>query len=241
MQNRYTGDIGDFGKLGLLRCLHSHGLSIGVNWYLIPDEIHNGDGRHVGYLEKDGYRECDQKLWDELKRIVDSGKRAVSSLQKEEILQAAYYSKILDNRSKTKPERTTLREEWHKNALEYLRGLDVIFLDPDNGLIVSSAEGTPKANKFVEPGEVAAYFKQGSSVVYYQHKARKKDSFYIDQHEHLLAEQGLKRSSGLGLKFVTTSQRYYFFLIQPQHGDRISMAVESMLDTPWKAHFCQLD
>ena len=33
MQNRYTGDIGDFGKLGLLRQLSRTGLSIGVNWY----------------------------------------------------------------------------------------------------------------------------------------------------------------------------------------------------------------
>lgn len=46
MQNRYVGDIGDFGKLGLLRQLHKTGLSIGVNWYLTPDETHNGDGWH---------------------------------------------------------------------------------------------------------------------------------------------------------------------------------------------------
>lgn len=51
MQNRYVGDIGDFGKLGLLRQLSKTGLSVGVNWYLTPDETHNGDGRHIGYLE----------------------------------------------------------------------------------------------------------------------------------------------------------------------------------------------
>ena len=49
MQDRYTGDIGDFGKLGLLRWL-STSLSIGVNWYLVPDESHNGDGRHTNYV-----------------------------------------------------------------------------------------------------------------------------------------------------------------------------------------------
>ena len=40
MQNQYTGDIGDFGKLGLLRVLQESGLTIGVNWYLVPDENH---------------------------------------------------------------------------------------------------------------------------------------------------------------------------------------------------------
>ena len=31
MQNRYTGDIGDYSKLGLLRALQSAGFSIGLN------------------------------------------------------------------------------------------------------------------------------------------------------------------------------------------------------------------
>ncbi len=35
MQDRYAGDIGDFGKIGLLRALRVQGLSIGVNWYLV--------------------------------------------------------------------------------------------------------------------------------------------------------------------------------------------------------------
>ena len=30
MRDRYTGDIGDFGKLGLLRILESQGLTIGL-------------------------------------------------------------------------------------------------------------------------------------------------------------------------------------------------------------------
>lgn len=29
MQNRYAGDVGDFGKLGLLRFLENQGLRIG--------------------------------------------------------------------------------------------------------------------------------------------------------------------------------------------------------------------
>ena len=37
MQNRYAGDIGDFGKLGLLRTLYAAGFSVGVNWYLNPN------------------------------------------------------------------------------------------------------------------------------------------------------------------------------------------------------------
>ena len=88
MQNRYTGDIGDFSKLGLLRALRAEGLSIGLNWYLTPDESHNSDGRHVGYLEKDAFRACDEELWLELKAIVGSGCRKSRHLESEHILKA---------------------------------------------------------------------------------------------------------------------------------------------------------
>ena len=33
MQDCYAGDIGDYGKIALLRELHGQGLCIGVNWY----------------------------------------------------------------------------------------------------------------------------------------------------------------------------------------------------------------
>ena len=75
MQERYTGDIGDFSKMGLLRVLQAAGMSIGVNWYLAPSENHNGDGKHVKYLEQDRFRKCDEELWFELKDIVKKEQR----------------------------------------------------------------------------------------------------------------------------------------------------------------------
>ena len=62
MQNRYVGDVGDFGKFGMLRCMENSGLSIGVNWYLVEDENHNNDGKHIGYVKDDKYRGCDDEL-----------------------------------------------------------------------------------------------------------------------------------------------------------------------------------
>ena len=105
MQGRYAGDIGDYGKLGLLRTLRAAGLSIGVNWYLTPDEKHNDDGKHTEYLERNLYCNCDEDLWDELKTIVDTGNRTVSALEKKSILDAAFYSDCLNFSNKSKPER----------------------------------------------------------------------------------------------------------------------------------------
>ena len=48
MQNRYAGDVGDFGKYGLLRtlCREPPLLSLGVVWYLVSDEQGDQDSLH---------------------------------------------------------------------------------------------------------------------------------------------------------------------------------------------------
>ena len=240
MQNRYTGDIVDFGKLGLLRQLRLTGLSIGVNWYLTPDETHNGDGRHIAYLKNDAFRVCDEQLWSVLGQIVNTGKRQVSALECPDILQASYYSQVLDFSGINKAERQVLRWEWHNRAIQQLKDCDIVFVDPDNGLIVPSAEGTPKSNKFVLPLELAEYYRVGASVIYYQHKARRPDEFYAAQNKSLIESGVFPGAVGLGLKFRTTSQRYYFFLIQPKHLPTISACVGRLVNIPWGQHFSLL-
>ena len=237
MQNRYTGDIGDFGKLGLLRVLQAAGFSIGVNWYLTPNEDHNQDGKYTDYED---HRSCDEALWLELKQIVDSGNRTVAALQKEIILKAKFYDQPLDFKGKKKAERQQIREDWHEKALKKLFGLDLVFADPDNGLIVRSAERKPKENKYVLPKELAEYYEQGSSVIYYQHKARRQDSYYEDQHRRLLSRPEFEDASGLGIKFWRTSHRYYFFILHPEHKAKVKKAVLEMLNSEWRNCFSEL-
>ena len=237
MQNRYTGDIGDFGKLGLLRQISEAGFSIGVNWYLTPDESHNGDGRHIGYLRNEAFRVCDEQLWRMLGEIVESGKRQVRELECDDCLTAKFYSEILDFSNIEKSERQISRWEWHSRAKQLLQGCDIVFADPDNGLIVHSAEGIRKENKFVLPMELAEYYSAGASVIYYQHKARRTDDFYTMQHRNLMGCGAFPGAKGLGLKFKTTSQRYYFFLMHPQHVGRLRSCVEEMKAAAWKKHF----
>lgn len=117
MQNRYTGDIGDFSKLGLLRALQAAGLSVGLNWYLTPDETHNSDGRHVNYLYQDEYRKCDEELWLGLKAIVGGETREVRYMENESILPATFFSDCIDFRGKKKAEGIERRAEWFAKSL----------------------------------------------------------------------------------------------------------------------------
>jgi hypothetical protein len=237
MQNRYSGDIGDFGKLGLLRTLTADGFLVGVNWYLTPDETHNDDGRHTGYLKKPEFKSCDVQLWDTLGEIVASGIREVRALETLGLLKANFYARPLDLSDTNRTEREALRWEWHCLAMEKLCKCNVVFVDPDNGLIVPSADHKPKSNKYVLPRELADYYQNGASVIYYQHKARRSDDFYIEQHKQLVSSGGFPRAAGMGLKFITTSQRFYFFILQPQHASQILESVRQMLRTDWRKHF----
>ena len=246
MQNRYTGDIGDFSKLGLLRALRNADLSIGLNWYLTPDETHNSDGRHVSYLDQDEYRKCDEELWLELRAIVKEDRRKVRYMENDRVLKATFFSECIDfsaseegekHRHKPKAERNELRSEWFGRSLAMLAGKDIVCVDPDNGLVVPSAKGKPKENKYVLPSELARYYAQGSTVIYYQHKARYKDDHYARQLGELLKSPDFEGASGLALKFKTTSQRYYMFVIQPRHGETIEYAVGQMLSSAWGKHF----
>ena len=233
MQDRYTGDIGDYGKLGLLRRIRSAGLTIGVNWYLTPDATKGRDGRYVGYLDQEKFRGCDEELYGELRAIVHSGQRSVQALQNDRILRAKCYGEGLDFNGMNKQERDSFRQEWHKKALAVLAGLDVVFADPDNGLVVPSAKGRPRENKYVLPEELEDYYGQGSSVVMYQHKARRPDEFTIGEQRSLLERPAFQGASGAILKFWPTSQRMYLFFIQPVHREAILKVVEEMSRGEW--------
>jgi hypothetical protein len=66
MHNRYVGDIRDYLKLGILRAL-SPGYRLGIAWWLLPNESHNRDGRHINYLQRpDQWRHYDPELFDAL-------------------------------------------------------------------------------------------------------------------------------------------------------------------------------
>ncbi len=98
----YSGDLGDFSKLGLFRHLSQTGLSIGLNWYLVPDEGHNNDGMYTGYLDDPSFDCCDPDLRKALYPIAH-GNRCIVAL--ETTLDARYYSALLDFRGMSKADR----------------------------------------------------------------------------------------------------------------------------------------
>lgn len=172
MQDRYAGDVGDFVKLGLLRSIFP-GYSLGLGWYRYPDEAHNDDGRHIGYLNRPHlYANLDPELFEHLRRIVLE-ERSIASLLP--VLPGAVsYSVALDSESTPSKQRRRYRMEWFSRMIAELEGCNLVFADPDNG-IVDDAEhrkGQLRFGKQMPLNEVKV-LARGRCAVIYHHNTRR--------------------------------------------------------------------
>ena len=162
MQNRYVGDIGDYLKLGILRAL-SPGYRLGVAWWLFPDEFHNGDGRHIGYLNRpEKWRHFDPDLFDILVGVVSSGQRNVRALEASDILPGAIFADEVIPSDGLLAQRRQARHEWFVRMKDSLTGTDLSFVDPDNGIEPAGySHGSAKAGESVLLSELRELARPG--------------------------------------------------------------------------------
>ena len=167
MQDRYVGDIGDYTKLALLRAL-APGRRLGVAWYLTPDETHNGDGRHVGYLQDPAkWRSLDPELFDYLSSIVASGRRSIGALEEGVLGHAAFHNRRLEG--------PAMRTNWFGGLVASTSGCNLVFLDPDNGLEPAGYRaGSAKSIKSATYAEIGRLRAPGRALVVYHHQTRMK-------------------------------------------------------------------
>lgn len=239
MQNRYAGDVGDFGKLGLLRGLENTGLCVGVNWYLVEDESHNNDGKHIGYLNDKQYIGCDNELLRLLSAMVLQENRSVQQLERLGALKTKqYYHKFLPLPKEIK---SRSRKEWHNEALNAMTGCDLVFLDPDNGLLPKSVGmGSDKSVKYVLPEEIIDYYKAGYSVVFYSHRTREQLEVYLERFTKLFDAKELDGATIKGISFKRGTIRDYFFLVHEKHADKIMSCLEAFVQGKWGQHFSMI-
>ena len=189
MQNRYVGDIGDFGKFGLLRslsgCHDAHPvecpLRLGIVWYLYPEETHNSDGKYTGYLTNESakntaLRSCDPELYDCLRRLVIGNGRHVIGIRCSGILpeDTAYYEKTLFYpRGSVLASRHATRSTWFRGAREATAEADLVFVDPDNGISETVHPLQKNGPKFVILNELRQFAERNQSLVIYHHLGRR--------------------------------------------------------------------
>lgn len=116
MKNQYVGDIGDYGKYGLLRFLANHGIRIGINWYLTENDRSN-DGIFISYLNQPSNRCCDPELFDTLKEIAHRSDKNVQMIENAGIISNAdYYSAVLKNSGSDSKAKKINGRLWYNNS-----------------------------------------------------------------------------------------------------------------------------
>jgi hypothetical protein len=225
MQNRYTGDIGDYGKYALLKKLAGSDLRLGVVWYLNPHEKNNTDGKFVEYLreaKEDKYRPIDPGIYDALKKMVQDDRRQVESVRECGIfpLDTIFYETPLDYANlRNGEDRRRARKAWSLDALNNTTDASLVFFDPDKGLEVKSVSPHTKTGaEYVFEAEIQPFLDRDQSIVVYQHMNRA--GCVGDQ-----VRKGISRlrklandREGWAISFHSYSVRIYFVLPSTKHG-----------------------
>ena len=233
MQNRYAGDVGDYVKLGLLRAL-SPGRRLGVAWYLHPDEAHNSDGRHTAYLsDPERWRHLDPDLFDALGRLV-AGTRSVAGIERAGIIDATFHKTEVPSEATGRSTRASDRSRWFVEVEEALRPCDLVFADPDNGLVDDGPErpGDRKHAKQI-PLQEALALARGRPALIYHHNTRFKGG-HDREVEHWLSLLG---QEALAVRASAFSCRT-FFILNP---DEVSIRRVERFCTTWAAARVRLD
>ena len=233
MQDNYIGDIGDYGKYGLLREVCAAGLSLAVNWYkVIPTKPgKQDDGKYTSYLSMPQiYRDYDPAMFDSLKKIVmQEQDRRIARIEQEKLFSASFYSVPLGNN----------REEWHVQALEKTKNANVVFLDPDNGLETEKMHQTGKpTEKHVAWAELKDYYARGQNVILYQHRPQMTTKEKCIESVMHFQRSCLQADSVKLLAFPKYTNRFYFMFLHGRDQSEFQRICTGMVQKWGKNDYC---
>jgi nucleoside 2-deoxyribosyltransferase len=239
MKNQYVGDISDYRKYTLLKCVADTGLKLGVNWYLTPEDG-GSDGLKRAYLKSipRKYRQ-DEKLFDLLQDTCDKPElRNVEQIEKRGVLDGTsktlFFSEELPKHTTAE---TAERRKWDERAKKMLNECDIVFLDPDNGLQIDSGSSF---EKFATIDEVVSYVKAGKSVILYQYNQQRSSHSNIED-ANCKKEQKLRnatKSYGSDVIVFRVPSVTFFIIFRESHKPNIESAIvkykESVAPKHWR-------
>ena len=258
MQNRYVGDIGDFGKYGLLRSLcgisetaNSDRLPcLGVVWYLYPDESHNSDGKYTGYLARNSdnharFRDCDPVLYDALHQLVSENDRHINAVRGSGIFSSdtTYFDHPLSYpHRQPRNARQAARDNWLQGALAATAEADVIFVDPDNGISETVDPLRKNGPKYVFMDDLRQFAGRGHSLIIYHHLGRRGTAIQQIRYWARTLQQNLSLPRlPWSLWYHRGAARAYFIVAQERHSDVLEDRFARFINGHWRAHFELVD
>lgn len=231
MKNQYIGDIGDYGKYGLLRFLANRGIKIGINWYLRECDG-SSDGRFTGYLNHSEERIYDSELFDVLQRIAILQDKNIKMIEQSGIIpNADFYSEVLKSQVLKPDERELNRKLWFSNSTLLLEDADIIFADPDNGISYRKSARRKDSDKFIFPEEVSCYYNSGKNVFFYCHKGRRKAEAW--ELAKIQIREYIRDAQILAITFHRGTQRSYIFVLHPDCYLKYKQILNDFMASEW--------
>lgn len=222
MKNQYFGDIHDYIKYGLLRAILGSGnLSLLVAWMLTPNDSGKDGGKRSYLQQPDKWRHYDEPLFDFLLSSLGPGvEPEVDIIERSSVLpRTKYFSDIV-------PDKLEPREIWAAKLFHAARGVDLVFLDPDNGFEVPSKPiGHKNSRKYIAWSEVQRLWNAGHSLLVFQCKKRERTEITIER-------LALKLHNLTGSSFIEVFDApgvLYFLAAQPQHWEVINSGIKVIL------------
>jgi hypothetical protein len=204
MQNRYVADIGDYVKLAILRQLAT-GRRLGVAWWLVPDESHNGDGGNRQYLKRPNkWKRFDPDLFEALLKIYKDKELDVCALENSVLLPNAVFSRDrVPCEERPFAKRPEERWLWLQRMKVRFKDCGLLFLDPDNGIAPKSLKPTQRrAEKSVFRDDIKELKQSRRAIVIYHHQTHRRGGHLEEIRDlaKLLEEGGFRVSGALRAK-----------------------------------------
>ncbi len=232
MQNRYVGDVGDFGKYGLLRWLTgmtgpepNHELRLGVVWQLNHDDSVGGKRRDYSQLLK-----CDRWLYLALNHARISPNPAIRMVQEGGILpvNTRYFGNCRCAHAN--------RPDWLADALDATENVRLVFVDPDKGIKLEEYQDNNDSPQHTYLSDLERFFRRGNSLVVYQHIGqglqRGQDANdFLEKIRRPLRDR-LNPAEIWTLRWHRVIPRAYFVIAQPGHEGMIWNRIHSFLTCP---------
>jgi len=224
MKDQYFGDINDYRKYGLLRCLLERtGLALGVCWLLTADDGRR-DGELREYLHKQRWGRYDPELYDALRQLLKDGtERTVVHAETWRLLPGAtYHHRLLTHGGAE-------RRAYFVEGFARLQECPLIFFDADNGLEVPSVGyGTKKSVKYLYWREVEEAYELGHSVVIYQHFRREPRDAFVAATTRTLRD----RLAAPWVGAFRTAHAVFLMAIRQEHAEKIQ-TVGELVEARW--------
>lgn len=218
MKNQYFGDIHDYIKYGLLRAILGSGnLSLLVAWMLTPNDSGKDGGKRSYLQQPDRWRHYDESLFDFLLASLGPGvEPEVDIIESSSILpRTKYFSDIV-------PDGRDARAIWADRLFQVASGVDLVFLDPDNGFEVPSKPiGRKNSCKYIAWQEVQKLWNAGHSLLVFQCKKRERTQITIDR----LASKLHNLAGSSFIEAFDAPGVLYFLAAQPEHWGVINSGI----------------